>query len=77
MMPNVEPEKAEKQPKILTVSPEDLVVLCACRKVTMIVKGGKADFRNVETYVVAIRDACALACGCKVVLMNNSRKPHD
>jgi hypothetical protein len=72
---DLKPEKPE--PKMISVDSEDLVVMCVCRKVTMVVKGGKKDFRGVESLLPAIRDSCAIACGCKVMLMNAARQPHD
>lgn len=71
-------EKPDKPVKTLEISPDDLMVICGCRKVTMHIKNGKKDLRSVDLVVAALREACTLACGCRVMLSNVTRKtPND
>lgn len=69
---------AEKQVKTLEISQDDLVVLCGCRKITMHIKNGKKDLRSVDAVCATLREACTVACGCRVMLANVTRKqPND
>jgi hypothetical protein len=72
---DLKPEKP--QPKVISVDPQDLVLMCTCRKVTMHIKGGKADLRRMDSLVSTLRESCTAACGCGVMLVNAARQPHD
>lgn len=71
-------EKVEvKRTRTIEVEPEDLMATCVCRKVAMIVRGGKRKLDTLEVVSAAVRESCLNVCDCKAVLVNVTRKPHD
>jgi hypothetical protein len=72
-----EEKVARPEAKSIEVTSEDLMVMCGCRKVSMVVKGGKRRLDALDAVTNAVRDACAAVCECKGMLANVARKPHD
>jgi hypothetical protein len=71
-------EKAEvKRTRTIEVEPEDLMATCVCRKVAMVVRGGKRRLDTLDAVSAAVRESCLNVCECKAVLVNVTRKPHD
>lgn len=72
MTDKVQTEKPAQ--KTITIEADDLVVICGCRKICMIIRDGKKDLRSLDAVSRSLTEACTLACGCRVVLANISKK---
>lgn len=60
--------------KTITVDPDDMMVICGCRKIAMIIRNGKKDLRSLDAVAKSLTEACTLACGCRVILVNITKK---
>jgi hypothetical protein len=76
---NEESSKTAKpaKPRVIGLEPVDLHIICACRRISMVIRGAKADLRKPGEIYTTMRLAMELCCGCKSMLANTGGVKND